>query len=204
LLANNIGEEMAQNPSQGPGSANPLYDLAVTANPRRDNGATVLMGGAIDSSPTVTNAPDTAITGAGRKEQPKPQANAQTGAQKANSAGVFAVLAAGQYIVKGGNITTQLAGVAYRGLRGAGNQNQIVGIHTLLTRRTVLIDSWDYATGAATFNASNPSIDDFGAAALAQAGTAYSTPTRALPGNVVITDFDGLDPTTVALPAKTG
>jgi hypothetical protein len=200
LLANNIGENMAaQHPAHGD-----LWDKAITANPLRDNGATVLMGGAIDSSPTVTSAPDTAITGAGKKQPTGVVQSAYTGATIANSSGTFAKQTAGNYIVKGGNITTTLAGVAYRGLRGAGNQNQIRGIHTLLTRKTVLIDSWNYATGAATFNAGNPSSDDFGAAALAQSGTAHAIPTRAVPGNVVITDFDGLEPTATALPAKTG
>lgn len=190
---------MANNKAHGD-----LWDKAIDANPLRDNGATVIMGGAIDSSSTVTQALDKAITGAGREEQPGVKENAQTGAQKANSAGVFARLTAGSYIMKGGNITTNLAGVAYRGLRGGGNQMQIRGIHTLLTRKTVLIDSWDYATGAATFNGSNPSDDDFGDAALAQSGTPHTTPTRALPGNVITLPTGRETPTTTALPAKTG
>ena len=184
---------MANNKAHGD-----LWDKAITANPLRDNGATVLMGGAIDASPVVTNAPAQSITGAGKKQPTGVYESSHTGAYKSVSAGTFAVLAAGQYIMKGGNVTTQLAGVAYRGLRGAGNQNQIRGIHTLLTRKTVLIDSWDYATGAATFNGGNPSDDDF------DIDGDYAIPTRAVPGNVVITDFDGLDPTVKALPAKTG
>lgn len=183
----------AQNPADGA-----LWDPAIAANPQRDNGATVLMGGAIDSSSTVTNAPDLAITGAGKKQPTGVYQSSHTGATISNSSGTYAVLAAGQYVVKGGNITTQLAGIAYRGLRGAGNQNQIRGIHTLLTRKTVLIDSWNYATGVATFNGGNPSDDDF------DIDSDYAIPTRAVPGNVVITDFDGLDPTVVALPPKTG
>jgi hypothetical protein len=174
-----------------------MWDAAIAANPQRDNGATVLMGGNIDSSPTVTSAPGKAILGAGREPQPKPVKSAYVGTTHANAAGTFAVLAAGHYVVKGGNVTTQLAGVAYRGLRGAGNQNQIRGIHTLLTRKTVLIDSWDYAIGSATFNVGNPSDDDFDAGS-------YAVPTRALPGNVVILDTGREVPTTTALPAKTG
>ncbi len=187
---------MARNSADGS-----MWDKAITANPLRDNGATVLMGGSIDSSPTVTSAPDMTITGAGRRKQPgvTESATANIGTTTANSSGNFAVLATGKYIVKGGNITTELAGVAYRGLRGAGNQNQIRGIHTLLTRSTVLITSWNYATGEATFAGGNPSSDNFGTVS----GT-HTVPTRALPGNVVITDFDGLDPSVVALPAKTG
>jgi hypothetical protein len=175
-----------------------MWDKAIDANPLRDNGATVLMGGSIDSSPTVTQTLAQAVTGAGRKAQPKPVESEYVGTTNANAAGTFAVLAAGHYIVKGGNITTQLAGVAYRGLRGAGNQNVIRGIHTLLTRKTVFIDSWDYATGFATFNVGNPSDDDF------DIDGNYAVPTRALPGNVVILDTGREVPTTTALPAKTG
>jgi len=184
---------MANNKADGS-----LWDKVISANVVRDNGATVLMGGAIDSSATVTNAPDLAITGAGRRAQPKPVESAQVGTTKSVTAGTFAKLAAGQYIVKGGNITTVLAGVAYRGLRGAGNQNQIRGIHTLLTRKTVLIDSWDYATGAATLSGSNPSDDDF------DIDGDYAIPTRALPGNVITLPTGRETPTTTALPAKTG
>lgn len=184
---------MANNKAHGD-----LWDKAIDANPLRDNGATVIMGGAIDSSPTVTQALAQSITGAGRKKQPGPIESAHTGAQKANAAGTFAVLTANHWVMKGGNITTQLAGVAYRGLRGAGNQNQIRGIHTLLTRKTVLIDSWDYATGAATFNVGNPSDDDF------DINSSFAVPTRALPGNVITLDTGRETPTTTALPPKTG
>jgi len=175
-----------------------MWDKAITANPVRDNGATVLMGGAIDALPVVTNAPGKSITGAGREGQPGPIESAYTGATTSNPSGTFAKLTADQWVMKGGNVTTQLAGVAYRGLRGAGNQVQSVGIHTLLTRKTVLIDSWDYATGAATFNIGNPNDDDFDIS-----GT-YTTPTRALPGNVITLPTGRDVPTTTALPAKTG
>lgn len=174
-----------------------LWDPAIAANPQRDNGATVLFGGNITGTGAVTNAPNQAILGAGRRAQPKPVQSAHTGAVISNAAGTFAVLAAGHYVVKGGNVTTQLAGIAYRGLRGGGNQNQIRGIHTLWTRSTVLIDSWDYATGAATFNGGNPSSDDF------DIDSAFAEPTRALPGNLVTME-DGKTPKVSAYNAKTG
>ena len=186
---------MANNKAHGD-----LWDKAITANPTRDNGATVLMGGAIDSSPTVTSAPDTVITGAGKKQPTGVVQSEYTGAVISNAAGTFAVLAPGHYIVKGGNITTQLAGIAYRGLRGAGNQNQIRSIHSLLTRTTLIIVDWLYSTGEVT--SSSTSSDNFGNVQASYDD--YAVPTRALPGNVVIIDFDGLDPTVVALPAKTG
>jgi hypothetical protein len=188
------------NKAQVPGNTYSMYKYATSETSARDNGATVVMGGNIDSSPTVTSAPDMAITGAGREKQPGVQSNAQTGAQKANSSGDFAVLAAGSYIMKGGNVTTNLAGVAYRGLRGAGNQNQIRGIHTLLTRSTVLIDYWKM-TAAGVFSTvmqgGNPSSDDF------DIGGDYQVPTRALPGSTVALPTGGT-PVTTLLPAKTG
>lgn len=172
-----------------------LWDKAITANPLRDNGATVIMGGNIDASATVTQALDKTITGAGKKQPTGVVQSAHTGAIISNGSGTFAKMPAGYYVVKGGNITTQLAGIAYRGLRGAGNQNQIRGIHTLLTRLTVLIDSWDYATGVATKNVGNPSSDDFDINSL------YAAPTRALPGNLVMID-DGKSTTVVAYAGK--
>jgi len=183
----------AQNPAHGD-----YWDKAVSANPTRDNGATVLMGGNIDSSPVVTNAPAQAVTGAGKKQPTGVYESAYTGATNANSSGTFAVLAPGHYVMKGGGVTSQLAGVAYTGLRGAGNQNQIRGIHTLLTRKTVLITSWDYATGVATPAGGNPSSDDF------DINGSYAIPTRAVPGNVITLPTGRETPTTTALPAKTG
>lgn len=186
---------MANNKADGS-----MWDPAISTSPQRDNGATVLMGGAIDTSSTVTNAPDTAITGAGGQQPVGPVQSEYTGATYAQSTGNFAKMVAGDYIVKGGNITTNLAGVAYRGLRGAGNQNQIQSIHSVLIRYSVAITDWLYSTGVPT--ATTATTDTFGDE---QANyDAYAVPTRALPGNVVITDFDGLDPTVVALPAKTG
>lgn len=171
-----------------------LYGKAVTANDVRDNGATVLMGGPVDDTLTVTSAPSGSILGAGRKPGPGPIKNAHVGTSHALELGSFAKL--GDYIVKGGNITAKVAGLAYTGLRGGGNQNQIRGLHTLLTRKTVLIDSWNYATGAPTYNASNPSDDDFN-------NGSFAEPTRALPGNLVIVQ-DGKSANVKAYQAKNG
>ena len=189
---------MASNKAHGD-----LWDPAISANPQRDNGATVLYGGNITGTGAVTNAPDMEIAGAGRKPQPKPVQSSYVGATIANSSGSFAVLTAGHYVVKGGNVTTQLAGVAYRGLRGGGNQNQIRGIHTLLTRNTVLITSWNYATGEATFAGGNPSSDNFDAGVAAGGSSSYVIPTRVLPGNLVMME-DGKTPKVSAYNSKTG
>lgn len=182
---------MARNPAHSD-----LWTKTKSSEPTRDNGATVLMGGNIDDTDTVTASPGGAILGAGRKPQPGPVENASVGTTKANDSGVFAVLKPNHYVVKGGNITSELAGVAYRGLRG-GNQNQIRGLHTLLTRKTVLITSWNYATGVPTFGGGNPSDDDF------DLDGDFAEPTRALPGSVVVIDA-GAGPNTVNLESKTG
>lgn len=184
---------MANNKAHGD-----LWDKAISANSLNDNGATVLMGGDIDTdNNTVTNAPNESILGAGRKPQPGPvqSATANIGTTKANTNGNFATMPAGHYIVKGGNITTDLAGVSYTLMQG--NSVQIKSIKSQLTRKTVLIDSWNYATGEATFNASNPSDDDF------DIDSAHTLPTRAVPGNLVYL-VTGATPSTVAYKEKTG
>lgn len=185
---------MANNKAHGD-----LWDKAITANSVKDNGATVLMGGNIDSNnATVTNAPNASILGAGRQDQPSVQQSSYVGTTIANSNGNFAQQDARNFIVKGGNITTTLAGVAYTNLRGGANRNQITSINSLLTRKTVLIDSWNYVTGSPTYNASNPSDDDFG-----DVNGTHSLPTRAVPGNLVYLET-GADTTTTAYKEKTG
>lgn len=173
-----------------------LYSKAVSANDLADNGATVLRGGNIDSSKTVTNAPGSSILGAGRGKLNTPIEDSQVGTTTAWSTGAFATLPEGIYVVKGGNVTTSLAGVAYTGLASAGNPVQQRSINSRLTINTVLIDSWDYATGVPTFNSSNPATSDFDVGS-------YADPTRAIPGNLVIID-DGITPTVVAYQPKTG
>ena len=82
------------------------------------------------------------------------------GAKKANSAGTFGKMVAGQYIAK--KLTSQIAGVA--------NTTQQTGASDVGLRRPIArfygytrtgITSWDYVTGEATFSA------DRGAAVLA-------------------------------------
>lgn len=158
-----------------------MYAKVISANDLHDNGATVLMGGTIDASGTVTQSLGKAILGAGSKQPSGVVESAHVGTTNANDAGTFAKQTAGNYIVKGGDVTATLAGVAYRGLRGGGNQNQVRGIHSLVTRHTVKITAWNYATGAAT--KATGTDDNFGAS--------YVDPTRALPGNLVINYGDG-------------
>lgn len=174
-----------------------LYSKAIATNDLADNGATVLMGGDIDSSKTVTNAPNASILGVGPGVYNKPVESAHNGTTKTLPAGDFAYQLAGSYIVKGGNITTALAGVAYTGLLNSANSIQQRSINSRLTRNTVLIDSWDYTTGTPTFNVDNPSSDDF------DINSEYIDPSRAVPGNLVIID-NGSIPTVVAYRAKTG
>lgn len=171
-----------------------LYGTAISGNPIVDNGGTILMGGNADSS-VITNAPGIAIIGAGAADGNKPYKSAHVGTTTANSGANFATQTEGNYIVKGGGITSTLGGVAYTGLNGPGNPIQVRGINSLLTRKTVLIDSWNYVTGAATYNVSNPSSDSFDTGS-------YANPTRAIPGNLV-TITNGSTPSTIAYEEKT-
>lgn len=189
----------AQNPAQT------AYWDAATASAQKDNGGTVLMGGNISSDGAITNAPGMAITGAGGRQPPGVLDG--TAVDLAQSTGTLAVLKAGHYIMKGGNVTSELAGVAYRGLRGGGNQNQNTGGNAsrlAITRTTVMITSWDYATGAATFADQNPAPVAGGSGDFGGVNGTYTVPTRALPGNVVTLPDGRETPTTTALPAKTG
>jgi hypothetical protein len=171
---------------------------AIDANPTRNNGATVVMGGAVAADDTaVTNAPDMTITGAGKKGNPAVYGpSATTGTSKIVDAGNFATQPAGHYVMRGGNVTRTLAGVAYLGLiGGAADHGVRRSIHSLTTRSTVLIDSWDYATGVPTYNVGNPSSDDFGSDHAA-------APTAAIPGELVFLEGDP-DPTQADYEART-
>lgn len=171
------------------------YSKAITANALVDNGGTILGGGNIATGSPITNVPFITIVGAGAKDNPGPQESANTGLGKALSSGVFGSMTAGEYIVKGGN-TDSLASVAYTGLQGGGNPISQRSINSRLTRSTVLITSWNYATGVATKSESNPSSDNFDAGS-------YADPTRAIPGSLVVND-NGNAPSVESYNEKTG
>lgn len=129
---------------------------AIFANVFRDNGATVVFGGNIDSSSTVTNAPDTvvitrpAVWNYGSRV---PGASSTSGTKTAID-GTFAVMAAGNYIIKASN-QDQIAGTTVALLRTPANviaTYRKAAVRARFQIRTIIISSWNYATGTATIS----------------------------------------------------
>jgi len=85
--------------------------------------------------------------------------------------------------------------VSYTGLFGSCNPIRSKSIKSLLTRKTVLITSWNYATGVATLSESSPQDSDFDAGS-------YADPTMAVPGNLYFVET-GLTPSTKAYNKRT-
>ena len=143
----------------------------------RNNGATVLKGGNIDDTLTVSNAPYEEITDGQDSGHGSVVFEVSTRTRRANASGTFAVMVAGLYVTR--RIATSLAGVANTTLLTGASDFGRRSIHVNTTRRTYHITSWDYVTGAATFGgATNDDFNDDHAA----------TPTRAVPGEYVFTD----------------
>ena len=145
---------------------------------KRNNGATVLKGGAIDNSATVTNAPYTEITAPNNTQGhgSRPYEGASWN-QKANASGSFAVMTPGKYVTR--KIAEELAGVANTVLLFGSSDYGRRSIHVKTNRRSYQITDWSYITGAA--QGVTTSNDDFG-------DDHAATPTRAIPGELVYTD----------------
>lgn len=128
---------------------------AVSGQPVKNNGATVLQAGNIDSK-NVTNSllisknASTARNGSYAVES----ATANIGTTKAISGGKFSnLMRAGQFIVK--TLTGQsIAGVSLPGvgvLSTSGPVNSVPPVHRWSRYYRLDITSWNYVTGAATF-----------------------------------------------------
>ena len=150
---------------------------AVSGQPVKDNGATIPRGGNIDSSSTVTNAPDNVTQGAGSNGGTQPVASATLGTQAAVSGQAFARQdVAGQFVMRTYGF---IHGAASNMLNSGASDFGRRAIHSKTNRRSYHITSWDYATGAATKGAdTNDDFNDDHAA----------TPTRAIPGEFTYTD----------------
>jgi len=143
----------------------------------RNDGATVVKGGNVDSSLTVSNVPYTSVLDAHSHGHGSAPSEASSWNQKAVSAGTWAQMVAGSYVLR--KVTTTLAGVANTTLLFGNSDYGRNSIHVKTTRRSYHITSWDYVTGVATKGAdTNDSFNDDHAA----------TPTRAVPGEYTFTD----------------
>lgn len=169
---------------------------AISSNAIKNNGATVPRGGAIVSGGPVTSAPDNLTQGYTSKGVGGTQVISQTGAnigtQKAVTANAFArTMVAGQYVMmRYGYIAGSATNFLNSGAADFGRRS----IHYKENRRTYHITSWDYETGVATKGAStNDTFNDDHAA----------RPTRAIPGELTITDHGLATTGSLAVPLNT-
>jgi len=186
---------------------------AVTSGDPRDNGATVVYGGNIDNSNTVTNAPGfehigfrSGISGTSPKESTGTKWT--SGVQAANSSGTFAyVMEAGKFIGK--RLSTEIGGVSNDVLQsGGGTQGPRSSIHW--TDSAVQLGEWattsiDYFTGTITKGNNDGNSYTFidPATGSATTGDSAATPTRAIPGKLVVTDSGLAHSGDLAVPLQT-
>ena len=171
----------------------------------KNNGATVAMGGNIDTTNTVTNALDYTVVntpnsaGARRRgdHRNNPQARTTLGTQTTKGSGTFAyVMLSGKFIGK--RLSTEINGVTtavtgdtlLSGGRGKGHRSR-TAIHYLETTRALGVNTWNYATGAITKGGTAGNAVQFIDPASGGGSTAADSaarPTRAIPGELVYTD----------------
>lgn len=162
---------------------------AISGNPYRNNGATVSRGGAITTGSPVTNAPDSTVQGYQKGNGSVVIAKASQGTGKAVSANAFSRnMVSGQYIMMRYGY---LAGSATNFMNSGAGDFGRRAIHSLTTRETYHITSWNYVTGAATKGVNT--TDDFGADHAA-------APTRAVPGEFQYTDHGMAKSGSLAVP----
>lgn len=162
---------------------------AVEANAYKNNGGTVVLGGNIAADGAITNAPGKSFLGVGQIKASVPTRNAE----KVNDSGNWATLTEQKYVMVGGNVTTQLAGVSNTALAKPANKGDKHDIHLKESRRTIHITSWNYVTGAATKG--EDTNDSFGTDDAAN-------PTQDTPGE--LTHMTGAkNPTNADYPART-
>ncbi len=176
----------------------------------KNNGATVVMGGNVDTAKTgrphaVTNAPGMThintpnSAGARRRgdHRNNPQARTTLGTQTTKGSGTFAyVMLSGKFVGK--RMATEINGVTtavtgdtlLSGGRGKGHRSR-TAIHYLETTRALGVNTWNYATGAITKGGTAGNAVQFIDPASGGGSTAADSaarPTRAIPGELVYTD----------------
>jgi hypothetical protein len=171
------------------------YQRVIAANAYKNNGATVVKGGAADTTgttvngPNATNVPYSAVVTrpaaspwGSKVQNPETDATIAAGTDTAAtykplSAGNFATQSTTSWLMRGAGAMSTLAGVANTILNcPAAYRGRKHSIHRNESRRTIQISSWDYATGAATI--SSVTEDSFGEDHAAR-------PTQDIPGEMV-------------------
>ena len=177
----------------------------ISENAIKNNGATVLLGGAHDSTNQVTNAPDATITGhrSGQYGATVPAPASGRPTHKPLTSGTFAfVMDEGKYIIKG--VTTTLSGVAKSVTQGSDYGRR--SIHKIEHMRRLDEDSWDYVTGAVTKGGSAGAKSDYHDIAAGSGETPNddaANPSRSVPGELTFME-GGVLPVNKDYEAKTG
>jgi hypothetical protein len=160
-----------------------------------NNGATVLKAGNIDSSNTVTQALGMTTLGYHSgigDNRPVASATANIGTTTTKGSGTFAyTMVSGQFIGK--RLTTQINGVSNTTLRsGGGYKGTRSAIHYSEQYYALGVNSWNYVTGAITKGGTAGSgvslIDPATAGGATAAADSAARPTRAVPGELVVTN----------------
>jgi len=153
------------------------FGKAVSTNDYVNNGGTITAGGTVPAGQPITNVPTAAqVLGFSGRRAPVVASGDYTGAKWIKYDGDFATMTPGEYVIR--RNCSQLCGEANTLLQSGGNAaGAHHSIHFRTTRQTVMIDSWDYATGEPTYNATNPSGCDFG-------DDDAATPSLAVPGEL--------------------
>lgn len=183
------------------------YQKAISANPylgiyKGQCGATIVFGGNKASTSFVTNVPANRLVmsnpAMGTTIGSQVPTGGLTGCQKTLSAGNFATMAKGKYVMvwlSGG----VLAGVAARQFLTPANYNinRLDSIHKSESRRTRLsvTAGWNYVTGK-PLTTPTVQLDSFG-------NDDAARPTRTLPGEFVIKESNKRAPSMKDYPAKT-
>lgn len=169
---------------------------AKANQPVKNNGAVVPRGGAIATGGPVTSAPDNLTQGYTSKGVGGTDVLSKTGSnigtQKAVTANAFArQMVPGQYVMmRYGYIAGSATNFLNSGAADFGRRS----IHYKENRRSYHITSWNYTTGAAT--KSGDTNDNFGTDDAAR-------PTRAIPGELTLTDHGLAKSGSLAVPLNT-
>ena len=166
----------------------------------RNNGATIVYGGNIDNSGTVTNAPSTTIFGKSKTHKghnlPVQRTGANIGTQTALlPGGTFAFNMVGGRVI-GKRMTTiinerqvntiLLSGSSF-GNNPAGARGRRPSIHYVETTRALGVNTWNYVTGdiskGGTAGNAVAYIDPVGGG---NAADSAARPTKAIPGELIL------------------
>lgn len=169
---------------------------AISGQPQKNNGGTVLQAGNTDSSVVIDLSLSSNASTTPNGSKVIQSATSNIGTMKPISGGNFAnTMTSGKFIVRG--LTGQsIAGVALSGIGNikiAAEQNGNYSIKRWSQYERLHITSWDYVTGAATKGGSAGDATYFAAVdgstvnsnALSKAADDAANPTKAVPGELV-------------------